>query len=272
MLYGREERTRGLAGLKRSQSARPLLWRCSFDCKSDEEVKVEAFKDAVDGTMLNNIIDNSLASQRHIVTEGQRTKNTMLNQRVGGHRPQRRRAPRPARPVEFVPGGVKAMVVRRQQELGWGPWRKRRWSPRSSRNRVSDDILRGRRGVSPPSSGRAYEAERSTEEALMLYGREERTRGLVGLKRSQSARPLFWHCSFDRTSDEEVKVKAVNDAVDGTMLNNIGKSKALDNQSNESGSILSRPSIPFQSGTLGCQGTESHAIGAYIHNLFLIYF
>ena len=52
----------------------------------------------------------------------------------------------------------------------------------------------------------------------MLYGREERTRGLAGLKRSQSARPLFWHCSFDRTSDEEVKVKAVNDAVDGTML------------------------------------------------------
>ena len=70
MLYGREERTRGLAGLKRSQSARPLFWRCSFDRKSDEEVKVEAFKDAVDGTMHNNIIDNSLASQRHIVTEG----------------------------------------------------------------------------------------------------------------------------------------------------------------------------------------------------------
>ena len=74
---------------------------------------MEAFKDAVYGTMLNNIIDNSLASQRHIVTEGQRTKNTMLNQRVGGHRPQRRRAPRPARPVEFVTGGVEAKVVRR---------------------------------------------------------------------------------------------------------------------------------------------------------------
>ena len=41
----------------------------------------------------------------------------------------------------------------------------------------------------------------------MLYGREERTRGLVGLKRSQSARPLFWRCSFDRKSDEEVKVR-----------------------------------------------------------------
>ena len=158
---------------------------------------MEAFKDAVDGTMLNNIIDNSLASQRHIVTEGQRTKNTMLNQRVSGHHPQRRRAPRPARPVEFVPGGVKAMVVRRQQELGWGPWRKRRWSPRSSRNRVSDDILRGRRGVSPPSSGRAYEAERSTEEALMLYGREERTRGLVGFLIAVTINNLAC-CSFTR--------------------------------------------------------------------------
>ena len=89
------------------------------------------------------------------------------------------------------------MVVRRQQELGWGPWRKRRWSPRSSRNRVSDDILRGRRGVSPPSSGRAYEAERSTEEALMLYGREERTRGLVGFLIAVTIINLAC-CSFTR--------------------------------------------------------------------------